>query len=79
MCFLTFQQRLASFIRYMRLTRRLDERLQDATPEEIEHAGNCLICREAMTSGKKLHCSHVFHIDCLRMWLQHQQSCPLCR
>jgi E3 ubiquitin-protein ligase synoviolin len=78
-CFLTFQQRLLSFIRYMRLTRRLDERLEDASPEEIEHAGNCLICREAMTSGKKLSCSHVFHIDCLRMWLQHQQSCPLCR
>lgn len=79
LCFLTFQQRLASFIRYLRITRRLDESLQDATPEEIEHAGSCLICREAMVAGKKLPCAHVFHIDCLRSWLQHQQSCPLCR
>lgn len=41
--------------------------------------GDCLICREGMDSAKKLPCGHVFHLDCLRMWLQHQQSCPLCR
>mmetsp|Transcript_27950 Transcript_27950/g.36641 ORF Transcript_27950/g.36641 Transcript_27950/m.36641 type:complete len:414 (-) Transcript_27950:472-1713(-) len=26
-----------------------------------------------------LPCSHIFHFQCLRMWLQHQQSCPTCR
>lgn len=79
MSFLAFQQRLASLYRYLRLIRRLDDRLPDASAEELAAAGNCLICREGMTAGKKLSCSHVFHADCLRMWLQHQQSCPLCR
>ena len=28
---------------------------------------------------KKLHCGHVFHFQCLRSWLERQQSCPTCR
>ncbi|RYH31371.1 hypothetical protein EON65_02780 [archaeon] len=77
-CF-SFQRKFVSFIKYLQLTRNLDSRFPDATPEEISHAGNCLVCREDMERGKKLPCGHVFHLDCLRMWLQHQQTCPLCR
>jgi E3 ubiquitin-protein ligase synoviolin len=77
--FHNFQRKLTSFLKYLRLTSNLDSRFENATAEEISAAGDCLICREAMSSGKKLPCSHVFHLDCLRMWLQHQQSCPLCR
>lgn len=79
MAFYGFQRRLVSFIRYLKLTRNLEQRFDNPTPEELQAAGDCLICREAMESGKKLPCTHVFHLDCLRMWLQHQQSCPLCR
>ncbi|KAK7685353.1 hypothetical protein QCA50_011717 [Cerrena zonata] len=28
---------------------------------------------------KKLPCGHVFHFQCLRSWLERQQSCPTCR
>ncbi|GHJ89991.1 hypothetical protein NliqN6_6393 [Naganishia liquefaciens] len=28
---------------------------------------------------KKLGCGHVFHLHCLRSWLERQQSCPTCR
>ncbi|KAF8316345.1 hypothetical protein DL93DRAFT_771273 [Clavulina sp. PMI_390] len=28
---------------------------------------------------KKLACGHVFHFQCLRSWLERQQSCPTCR
>lgn len=58
---------------------RLEERFEDATPEELTEAHECLICREGMDRGKKLPCKHVFHLHCLKMWLQHQQTCPLCR
>ena len=129
MAFTTFQKQLNSFIRYLRLTSNLDARFDDGTPEELQAAGDCLICRyamqpysqyfyspfllidihvwnccndvyhtrfhisiyllcsyplsisrrEHMDRAKKLPCGHLFHLDCLRMWLQHQQTCPLCR
>ncbi|KAI9502203.1 E3 ubiquitin-protein ligase hrd1 [Coemansia spiralis] len=28
---------------------------------------------------KQLPCSHVFHFNCLRSWLERQQTCPTCR
>ncbi|KAJ3212680.1 E3 ubiquitin-protein ligase hrd1 [Entophlyctis luteolus] len=28
---------------------------------------------------KKLACGHIFHMNCLRSWLERQQSCPTCR
>ena len=77
--FHAFQKHLYSFIKYLKLTQNLDRGFENANAEELAAAGDCLICREAMEKGKKLPCSHVFHLECLRMWLQHQQSCPLCR
>eukprot|EP01042_Synura_sphagnicola_P000682 gene682-757_t len=79
MSFNQFRIQLNSFIRYLKLTSNLDARFPNASAEEILAAGNCLICREHMQQGKKIACGHVFHLDCLRMWLQHQQTCPLCR
>lgn len=80
--FTLFHRRLTSLAKYVRLMHNLEQRFPDATPEEIESAGDCLVCREGYgvdDKGKKLPCSHVFHLDCLRSWLQHQQTCPLCR
>lgn len=79
MAFFTFQKRLSSFIKYIKLTANLDTRFPNATSEEMQAAGDCLICREPMETGKKLPCNHVFHLSCLRAELQHRQSCPLCR
>lgn len=77
--FISFQRKLLNFIKYLRLTRNLENRFPEATEEEVTAAGNCLVCREEMDKGKKLPCGHIFHLNCLRTWLQHQQSCPLCR
>ena len=39
----------------------------------------CIICREEMTAAKKLICGHLFHVHCLRSWLERQHTCPTCR
>lgn len=39
----------------------------------------CIICREEMTTAKKLICGHLFHVHCLRSWLERQHTCPTCR
>jgi E3 ubiquitin-protein ligase synoviolin len=78
MSFAIFYERLVSLIRYLKLSGNL-EQLDDATPEELAGEENCLICREGLEHGKKLPCKHIYHLDCLRVWLQHKQTCPLCR
>jgi E3 ubiquitin-protein ligase synoviolin len=82
MAYLSCMKKVSGFLKYLQLTRNLDSRFENATPEEIAANGNCLVCREDLTPGqscKKLSCGHVFHLECLRLWLQHQQTCPLCR
>jgi E3 ubiquitin-protein ligase synoviolin len=81
--FRNFRQRVADFLRYRRVTANMNERFPDATPEDLARCdGTCIICREEMTpstQNKKLPCGHVFHLTCLRSWLERQQNCPTCR
>lgn len=75
-------QRLRSFRRYRRISLNMEVRFPDATDAEIEQNEHCVICRDSLFEGskpKKLHCGHIFHIDCLRSWLVMQQVCPTCR
>jgi len=49
-------------------------------PEEIAAGDStCIICRDDMTSAKKLPCGHYFHYHCLRTWLEQRDTCPYCR
>lgn len=77
--YVSLKRRLAHYRRYRALTANMDERFPDATQEELDRDRICIICRERMEEGKKLPCGHVFHLACLRLWLQQQQSCPTCR
>ena len=72
--------RLQSFKRYREITADMETKFPDATPEEIEAAESCIICRDSLTAGcKVLQCGHIFHTTCLRSWVLVQQICPTCR
>ncbi|KAL4443990.1 hypothetical protein ABPG75_011727 [Micractinium tetrahymenae] len=81
--FRNFQTRVRDFLRYRRITANMDQGFPDASEEDLQRADHtCIICREEMNStgrNKKLSCSHVFHLHCLRSWLERQQNCPICR
>ncbi|XP_071940604.1 RING-H2 finger protein ATL16-like [Coffea arabica] len=43
----------------------------------------CAVCLNEFQEEEKLrvipNCAHVFHIDCIDVWLQNNANCPLCR
>jgi E3 ubiquitin-protein ligase synoviolin len=76
------RKRLETYIKYRRIMQRIHQIFPDATQEEITETSQCIICREELDISqkiKKLPCGHVFHLDCMRRWLQQQQACPTCR
>ncbi|KAL9225072.1 hypothetical protein vseg_001039 [Gypsophila vaccaria] len=78
--FRNFKIRIADYIRYRKITSNMNDRFPDATPEELTASdATCIICREEMTTAKKLRCGHLFHVQCLRSWLERQNTCPTCR
>lgn len=50
--------------------------------ETEEDAPSCSICMETYKPGtriKRLPCNHEFHPDCITLWLETNNSCPICR
>ncbi|KZO93417.1 hypothetical protein CALVIDRAFT_566646 [Calocera viscosa TUFC12733] len=47
--------------------------------QEAAHAQGVVAADGPNMTPKKLPCGHVFHFQCLRSWLERQQSCPTCR
>ncbi|CAL4936211.1 unnamed protein product [Urochloa decumbens] len=78
--FRNFKIRVADYVRYRKITSNMNERFPDASAEELNASdATCIICREEMTTAKKLLCGHLFHVHCLRSWLERQHTCPTCR
>lgn len=53
--------------------------------KEVEEGSfyECAVCLNEFLEEEKLkkipNCGHVFHIDCIDVWLQNNANCPLCR
>jgi hypothetical protein len=53
-----------------------DMPLENLENKEIQ----CIICTEILNYGRKLPCSHYFHLVCLMEWItQGKKQCPICR
>ncbi|XAR66137.1 hypothetical protein NMG60_11012241 [Bertholletia excelsa] len=77
-------KRVKGFIRLRIALTALHGALPDASSEEIQaYDDECAICREPMVKAKRLSCNHLFHLSCLRSWLDQgsneNYSCPNCR
>ncbi|KAK9103124.1 hypothetical protein Sjap_020378 [Stephania japonica] len=77
-------KRVKGFIKLRKALTTLHGALPDATVEELQaYDDECAICREPMAKAKKLSCNHLFHLGCLRSWLDQGLSeiyaCPTCR
>ncbi|CAI0404846.1 unnamed protein product [Linum tenue] len=60
-------KRVKGFTKLRMALGALHAALPDATSEELRaYDDECAICREPMAKAKRLHCSHLFHLPCLR-------------
>lgn len=83
-----FVVRFRDILRYIKASKKMDSSFTNATEEYLTSLPDkvCIICRDDLdhqaTSGevpKKLKCGHCFHLECLRSWIERQQTCPTCR
>lgn len=70
---LIFQKHLTDFIL---LTRK-----PKYTREKIPQGATCPICLLPVTMGDPIitPCKHCLHYSCLKQWLEHKYTCPICR
>jgi hypothetical protein len=53
----------------------------DLDHEDTDESASCAICFAPLLDGERvgaLACNHIFHVDCLKMWVQRRNVCPLC-
>ncbi|XP_047964466.1 E3 ubiquitin protein ligase RIN2-like [Salvia hispanica] len=77
-------KRVKGFVKLRMALGTLHGALPDATSEQLKaYDDECAICREPMAKAKRLSCNHLFHLACLRSWLDQclseSYSCPTCR
>lgn len=46
---------------------------------DIDEALKCIICTQPFVTPVSLACQHTFCQECIRTWLNEDQSCPTCR
>ena len=56
-------------------------KLRAGKKDKLE-APTCAVCVEHIDIGKKgmfMPCGHIYHPDCLKPWLETNNTCPVCR
>lgn len=67
------------FLKQRTLIEKLNK-LPDINMNEQNGMDNqCIICLQTMVTAKKLKCGHVFHLRCVKGWIEKKSSCPACR
>jgi Ring finger domain len=54
----------------------------DHDDDDDDRVHECAICYTGFEDGDRvgsLPCDHIFHVECLKMWLKRQNICPFCR
>ena len=78
----SLREKINSYRNYQRLVQVMNSTFPSVGPEEFK-ANNlddtCIICRDKMEHARKLPCSHLFHENCIRGWIENHQNCPTCR
>ena len=64
---------------YLKVIEKMEKRFPWATQEELENSDKCAVCWDVLDKARRLPCSHIFHHNCLRSWLEQDTSCPTCR
>jgi hypothetical protein len=62
-------------------TKAVPKRIQKIQIPDFNDDDPCSICLSKFEEGEKLavtQCSHVFHQNCLKEWLETSEKCPLC-
>ena len=74
-------QRILELYKWKKMCKFISTYFDIPTEEEIAEHDICIICRMKMscTTSRKLHCGHIFHLECLRLYVGGSTQCPLCK
>ncbi|TVU08684.1 hypothetical protein EJB05_42095, partial [Eragrostis curvula] len=73
----------AAFLPAFAYTKSSNSKVTAGTGEEEAAAATCSVCLGAFEFGEMVRllpvCLHLFHVECIDMWLAAHTTCPVCR
>ncbi|MCD7461043.1 RING finger protein 24 [Datura stramonium] len=55
---------------------------QEANSTNLESKECCCICLDEYSEGEeiaKIDCGHLYHVGCIREWINRKDTCPICK